>query len=175
MSQSVSKSCDWISFQNWILDPEIDSTQRAQQNGHLIDQKRQQKYHQKLFFQKSVDFEKFKFCRIVSDFYADDPSHCMIFYTFWYSFWEWFYLMGLQWCQEIAWNFVGVFLSTQGACLHSFSRFIELYMTMVSQWGSKTIKHNLYTGALIWSYSALNIPKILSKWEMFDVDRIFQK
>ena len=39
-----------IFTQNWNLDPEIDSTPRAQQNAHLIDQKRQQKYRHPLFF-----------------------------------------------------------------------------------------------------------------------------
>ena len=57
MTESFAKISRRIFTQNWILDPEIDSTQRAQQNAHLIDQKRLQKYHQKLFKKNSVKIE----------------------------------------------------------------------------------------------------------------------
>ena len=50
-----------IFTQNWILDPEIDSTQRAQQNAHLIDRKGQQKYRQILFLKNLDEIGKFIF------------------------------------------------------------------------------------------------------------------
>ena len=57
-----------IFTQNWILDPEIDSTQRAHQNAHLIDQKRPKKHRQKLFLKNSVEIAKVSFWLVFKDF-----------------------------------------------------------------------------------------------------------
>ena len=74
MTKSFAKIFGWIFTQNWILDPEIDSTQRAQQNAHLIDQKRLQKYHQKLFKKNSVKIE-------YSQFWSDFSYICGYYIT----------------------------------------------------------------------------------------------
>ena len=44
-----------IFTQYWILDPEIDSSQRGEQNAHLIDQKRRKKHGQTLFLKNLVE------------------------------------------------------------------------------------------------------------------------
>ena len=59
-----------IFTQNSNLDPEIDSTPRAQQNAHLIDQKRPQKYQQKLFLKNLVEIEYLLFWSDFRDIYG---------------------------------------------------------------------------------------------------------
>ena len=51
MTKSFAKISRRIFTQNWILDPEIDSTPRAHQNAHSIDQKRPKRHRQKMFFE----------------------------------------------------------------------------------------------------------------------------
>ena len=55
MTKSFAKISRRIFTQNWILDPEIDSTPRAHQNAHSIDQKRPKRHRQKLFLKISVE------------------------------------------------------------------------------------------------------------------------
>ena len=64
MTKSFATVFRWIFTQNWILDPEIGSTQRVQQNAHLIDQKRQQKYRHPLFFKNRMKSKIGHFGRI---------------------------------------------------------------------------------------------------------------
>ena len=61
MTKSFATFFRRIFTQNWNLDPGIDSTPRAQQNAHLIDQKRQQKYRQKLFLKNLDEIRNFPF------------------------------------------------------------------------------------------------------------------
>ena len=72
MTKSFATVFRWIFTQNWILDPEIGSTQRAQQNAHLIHQKRQQKYRQKLFLKNFDEIRNFPFrsdFRLIQGYY----------------------------------------------------------------------------------------------------------
>ena len=80
--QSFSKNYNSISSQNWILDPEIDSNQRAHQNAHLIGEKGSIKHRQRIFLKNLVRIEHFKFWSYFGVFQGCHKHHCACVFNY---------------------------------------------------------------------------------------------